>query len=188
MEPNLYRGDVMLLQGINSKELKAPEISFNYPTLNNVQLSDLSQTICVDNQGNINSCDYFRKLLILNLIKAQDFTTQKIVFVNNKEITLNKEGDIIVYFSEEAGIPIIHRVVAKLKANDGYYFLTKGDSKLNPLIDQDKVLSLYPLPEKKVVGKTILRIPLIGYVKLLLIDDLQVLLFGCPKGMQCVLP
>lgn len=188
MEPTLYRGDVLIVQGIPAKDLKAQTLELSYPTLQGIRLTDISQTICEDMKGNINDCEYFKRLYALKLLNLNDFVTKKIVFADGKEFLLDKEGDIIVYQLIEKNIPVIHRIVLKLKAQDGYYFLTKGDSIKNPVIDQDSALSHYPLHEKMVVGKAIFRIPLIGYIKLLLVDDVLVLLFGCPQGMECPFP
>ncbi|MHA2120809.1 MAG: signal peptidase I [Promethearchaeota archaeon] len=80
-----------------------------------------------------------------------------------------KEGDIIVF--DARGIPgwfhapndpIVHRVVDK-KYDNGWFFLTKGDA--NPSPDSEWV------PETKIIGVVVGRIPYIGWVKIILTDS-----------------
>ncbi len=84
---------------------------------------------------------------------------------NPKDI---KVGDVIVFipedkrFFEQMG-PVIHRVVKKWKTSDGkYHFQTKGDH--NPKSFENFETNI---PQKNILGVPILRIPYIGYVKLL---------------------
>ena len=72
-----------------------------------------------------------------------------------------KEGDIIVFDARGLWIrapsdPIVHRVVDKMYDN-GWFFLTKGDANLNP--DDAWV------PETRIQGVVVGRIPYIGWVK-----------------------
>ncbi|MHA2010266.1 MAG: signal peptidase I [Promethearchaeota archaeon] len=80
-----------------------------------------------------------------------------------------KEGDIIVF--DARGIPgwhhapndpIVHRVIAK-RYDNGWFFLTKGDA--NPSHDSAWV------PETRILGVVVGRIPYIGWVKILLTDS-----------------
>jgi signal peptidase I len=59
--------------------------------------------------------------------------------------------------SHSASYPIIHRVVDIKKMGEIYTFVTKGDhnSAADPLVDQ-----------KYVIGKAVLRIPLLGWIKI----------------------
>lgn len=188
MEPNLYRGDVILLQGVSGEQLKAPEIQLNYPTLKGIPVNSFAESFCSGSLSqDLIACDSYKQAYIQGKAGLEDFRVEKIFFDEKNILGVKKEGDIVVYNSDR-GIPVIHRAIAKLKAQDGFYILTKGDSVKNPLIDQDTSLSLYPVQVKELQGKSIFRIPLIGYVKLILFDDLSVLLFGCPYEQGCILP
>ncbi|MEA3378412.1 MAG: signal peptidase I [Nanoarchaeota archaeon] len=68
-------------------------------------------------------------------------------------------GDIIVYSTERYKYPIIHRVVKSWTENDNKYLTTKGDNNYNsdPL----------NINQNQVVGKTLFKIPWLGWIKLL---------------------
>ncbi|MDO8627490.1 MAG: hypothetical protein Q7K42_03425, partial [Candidatus Diapherotrites archaeon] len=74
------------------------------------------------------------------------------------------------------------------RAQDGIFLLTKGDSKLNPLLDQDSSITNFPIVQKDIQGRAVLvnnyplKIPLLGYVKLLLFDDLPKFLSGISRA------
>ncbi len=84
--------------------------------------------------------------------------------VNPEDI---KVGDVIVY--DAYGLwpgapedPIVHRVI-DIEEDDGkLYFETKGDNNYK----KDKE----PVPENRVIGKVVGRIPYIGWVKIILTD------------------
>jgi signal peptidase len=99
-----------------------------------------------------------------------------LLFVQGKDPTLikngtiaGKEGDVIVFdawnlpgwFSPPRD-PVVHRVVDKWY-DGGWYFLTKGDA--NPTVDDG------PIPENRILGVVVGRIPYIGWVKILLTDS-----------------
>ncbi|MFA6268978.1 MAG: hypothetical protein WCW13_06820 [archaeon] len=109
---------------------------------------------------------------------------------STNEVSLTKSGSVIVYpafnpSSSDNGKPIIHRAVVKLVALDGNFVLTKGDNSItNSTFDQDcgvinqnfsfsekPCITLYATPVSEVAGKAFFRIPLVGCVKLWLIDD-----------------
>ncbi len=80
-----------------------------------------------------------------------------------------KEGDIIVFNAQDLPgwihaprEPIVHRVIDKMY-NNGWFFLTKGDA--NPTPDNGWV------PETRIIGVVVGRIPYIGWVKILLTDS-----------------
>jgi len=78
-----------------------------------------------------------------------------------------KEGDIIVFDARGLWItapsdPIVHRVVDK-RYNNGWEFLTKGDANSSP--DAEWV------PENRILGVVVGRIPYIGWVKIALTDS-----------------
>jgi len=89
---------------------------------------------------------------------------------NPKDI---KVGDIIVFWSAKKD-PIIHRVVKKWQENNIYYFQTKGDNyKTNPASIKSSFLDETKVSEEQVVGNAVLRIPLLGYVKIWFVDMLN---------------
>ncbi|MFX0083252.1 MAG: signal peptidase I [Candidatus Hodarchaeota archaeon] len=80
-----------------------------------------------------------------------------------------KEGDIIVFdargllgWIKPPSEPIVHRVIDKMYDN-GWFFLTKGDA--NPYPDAVWV------PETRILGVVVGRIPYIGWVKIALTDS-----------------
>jgi signal peptidase len=78
-----------------------------------------------------------------------------------------KEGDIIVFDARGLWItapsdPIVHRVVDK-KYDNGWFFLTKGDANTSP--DAEWV------PETRILGVVVGRIPYVGWVKIILTDS-----------------
>jgi len=69
------------------------------------------------------------------------------------------EGDILVFASHSASDEyIVHRAVEKFQGNGGWRFVTKGDN--NPVSDG------HPVPESRVVGRVVGRVPLLGYFPL----------------------
>ncbi|MHA1273534.1 MAG: signal peptidase I [Promethearchaeota archaeon] len=80
----------------------------------------------------------------------------------------DKKGDIIVYDARGlwAGAPdepIVHRIVGKWHNESGWWFLTKGDA--NDAVDRA------PVPEDRILGKVVGRIPYIGWVKIILTES-----------------
>lgn len=189
MVPNMFRGDVIVLIGSTGPAVNADEINLN----ENIEGKFFSEFASVQYY----SSDKFNEEI------------SKIVFSSGEELLIPRESgnDAIVYTEQRRGIQIIHRVIAKIKSSGKYYFLTKGDN--NPTMDQDcgqvknvfipgtdvkaiasekQCISLYPILENKVDGKAVLRIPLIGFIKLLLIDDPLQILGGCLQKNNCRLP
>ena len=87
----------------------------------------------------------------------------------------NLSNDVVVYqplptdYYARTG-DIIHRVFLKLKTADGKeYVLTKGDN--NPILDLQvydytRNLGNRPIPQDRVRGRVVMRIPYLGYFKL----------------------
>ena len=69
-------------------------------------------------------------------------------------------GEIIV-FDGSRPEPIIHRVVGKWKSGETQYFSTKGDRNSDQR-DEEKEIK-----EDRIVGTAWLRVPYVGYVKIL---------------------
>lgn len=141
-------GDILVLQGVDIKDINAPEVF----------VSKYAGFIpFLDENGEVTE-----------------------ISVSGQIVELNRSNDIIVYNAYPAGYQIIHRVFAKIKTNDGYLLLTKGDA--NNLLDQmtpigmpcvdDNVGCLStPVTQKMFVGKMVLfPIPLLGHTKLFFCD------------------
>lgn len=164
MEPALYRGDVVVLSG--SKEFSVNEATLDFPVKGKL-LSEYAEISYAQLAGG-----QFRATGIK--INGEDFG-----FGN---------GPIAVYHSETQAKDIIHRAVLKLKAPDGEFVITEGDNVLtNNVPDQyctsaeisgGRCISPEPVEVKKLRGQYLFHVPLIGYVKLLVFDDLLRLLFS----------
>ncbi len=162
MEPTFKRGDIVILG--SPKNIDAQVIDFN----ENIANKDLSSFAEMTYRKNEYGLDEIDTITIANqTIKIDDIRTNK--------------NSVIVYVSNIRGIPIIHRTVGIINANDGTYVMTKGDNKkTNRFIDQDcevseftgkptkGCLNLYLVNTKDLVGKKIGLIPYIGYIKLFL--------------------
>ncbi len=175
MEPIMFRGDIIMLQGLSFEQINAPQIDLDR-NLRNSFLSSFAEVQCIGVNNSIKtelaSCNEFIKLFQERKIDSNQFVAKKISFNNGEEIAVTTKGDVVVYFSNSLNRPIIHRVVAKIKARDGLFLLTKGDSTQNPLLDQQTEISPLPVNAKEIDGKAILTIPLLGHVKLIFFDDL----------------
>jgi len=102
------------------------------------------------------------------------------IIVGDKQVSLNRSNDIIVYSAYPSGVQIIHRVFVKIKTSDGYLLLTKGDA--NNLLDQmtqtgesciDENIGCIstPITQRMLIGKKVLiPVPLLGHVKLFFCD------------------
>jgi len=81
-----------------------------------------------------------------------------IIVYGDKDI---KVGDIVVFDAPSVNYPIIHRVIKM--TNDGV--ITKGDN--NSISDEGR---WGVVPFDKIFGKAILKIPLLGWVKILFVE------------------
>ncbi|HLC58833.1 MAG TPA: hypothetical protein VJI68_03140 [Candidatus Nanoarchaeia archaeon] len=72
-----------------------------------------------------------------------------------------KQGDVIVFWGSD-GEPIIHRTV--LSQEIGGYIQTKGDN--NKFSRADEI----NISESRLIGKAVLRVPYLGWPKILLFD------------------
>lgn len=68
-------------------------------------------------------------------------------------------GDIIIFNANQQH-PIIHRIIAIKQVNGTIYYSTKGDNNSDQLIAEKEI------PENALVGKAILKIPKLGWLKL----------------------
>ncbi|MBU1930126.1 hypothetical protein KJ972_01340 [Candidatus Micrarchaeota archaeon] len=189
MEPVLHRGDVVLLKGVQTiDDLKTQEVTINR-NLKGLGFWDFGHVNYYPDPGAIP--------LNSNLPGQRTGRGVYSITIEDQNYRFQTDGDIIVYFSHMTGrMPeaIIHRAVLKIKALDGEYVLTKGDA--NPPFDQDcgrvitgipeyPCITLYPIPIEEIQGKSAGFVPLIGFVKLVLVDDLTQFLQGCPKTLSC---
>jgi len=85
------------------------------------------------------------------------FNTGDIMILRGSSSEKLKTGDVIVYIFKTASYPIIHRIVSISNETNRYTFVTKGDH--NNEADQ-------PVDERQVIGKAILRVPYLGWIKI----------------------
>lgn len=164
MLPNLERGDFIILQG---GDVKAPQVVLSTPLSQASAKYFLSQcaavTLGVGNNGSNGD--------VGDCVSG--------VEVNGVFFPSRNDNDIVVYDAGAHGL-IIHRVLAKIVATDGTYYLTKGDN--NRVVDQQPGTGIYPVPQDAVKGRVIGRIPFLGYFKLLLFFQ-----FDFPPGCDSTL-
>ena len=141
-------GDILVVQGVSIKDIKAPMVEVDKFT---------GFTPIPNDNGEI---------------------TQ--IVVSGKAVSLDRSNDIIVYNSYPAGVQIIHRAFAKIKTDNGYFLLTKGDA--NSLLDQmtqtgdvciDEnigCISTSISPNMLVGRQVLIPIPLLGHMKLFFCD------------------
>ncbi|HRS42979.1 MAG TPA: hypothetical protein P5530_03870 [Candidatus Diapherotrites archaeon] len=164
MEPNLHRGDIVILT--KAKNLKVEEVTIN-ENIANKDLKDFAKLSFSKNRFGIEEIEY---------IKIGDKNISLIDTIENK-------NSVVVYQSNVTGKDTIHRAIVKINAKDGTFLLTKGDNhKTNVYIDQDcdieiinekitiqkPCLNVFPIKEKELKGKKLGKIPYIGYIKLVL--------------------
>ena len=98
------------------------------------------------------------------------FNKGDIMVLKGKKPADIKEGDVIVFKSKRPD-PIIHRVIKTWKEEDIYYFHTKGDNNAdsikNTLLDETKI------SQEQLIGKAVVRIPLLGYIKIWFVELIQ---------------
>ncbi len=162
MEPNLQRGDVIALRSASENDYFGPVI------------------IIDESLESKNPVDFLTPVYENNQLS-------KIIFKNTKEIIPQIDASIVVYNSYPSNLPIIHRSIVKIVANDANYILTKGDNYItNPTFDQDcgridelrgisekNCITFNPIKVSEIEGIAFFRAPILGCVKLWLVDDLS---------------
>ena len=147
MVPALDRGDIILLQG---GEIRSQEVELTKP----VEFRDFIKNECTVREL---SSGAIRKELCTTGLRA-----------DGKEYAFDKGGDIVVYQPENAyrdlGL-VVHRAVMKLKYKGETNYLIKGDN--NPAPDVYGITQDFA-KEDHMKGKVILRVPILGYLKLFL--------------------
>ncbi len=109
-------------------------------------------------------------------IAKQDFRNYKfkngfnigdIMILMGKEPKRIELGDVIV-FNGNRKDPIIHRVIKKWSEDDKYYFQTKGDNNRQSMPGLES-----RIPEDDVIGYAVVRVPLLGYIKIWFVELLK---------------
>ncbi|MGC8888630.1 MAG: hypothetical protein ACP5K3_01490 [Candidatus Micrarchaeia archaeon] len=98
---------------------------------------------------------------IYNIIYTSSIT------IGNVTLTQNFSNPIIVYRTTSRDYfsgDIIHRAYALINASGSYYFITMGDN--NPGLDIE--FANYPPNSSSVLGYVIAKVPILGYLKLIL--------------------
>jgi len=103
------------------------------------------------------------------------FNKGDIIVLIGEDPTDVEVGDVIVFASSEP-YPIIHRVVEMGAQNDKRYFETKGDH--NELKGPNDL----HISEDRLIGKAVVRIPLLGWIKIWFFDLITLL----GKGISAV--
>ena len=98
------------------------------------------------------------------------FNKGDIMILVGKDAKNIKIGDVIVFVGGSKD-PIIHRVVKKADKDGMIYFQTKGDNNGDSIKTQQ--LDETNIAENGVVGKAVLRVPLLGYIKIGFVEMLK---------------
>ncbi len=84
-----------------------------------------------------------------------------------------KVGDVIV-FNSNRPYPIIHRVIDMTENEGQFIFQTKGDNNADQVVDTG--LDETSVTQDLVIGKAVMQIPYLGYIKIWFVDLMD--LFG----------
>ena len=90
-----------------------------------------------------------------------------IVLYGSKSKDINR-GDVIV-FQSNSHYPIIHRVVDKWKDEEEWFLKTKGDNNG----DSYDSLGETEISEERVIGKSIFKVPYLGWIKIFFVEILR---------------
>ena len=100
------------------------------------------------------------------------FNKGDIMVLKGKKAENIEIGDVVVFWSAKRD-PIIHRVVKRWQENGFYYFQTKGDhnqdSIRSPALDETRI------SEEQIVGNAVLKIPVLGYIKIWFVELINLL-------------
>lgn len=100
---------------------------------------------------------------------SNGFNTGDVMFIFGTKPKDIKIGDVIVFKTQRPD-PIIHRVIG-IESNGEITFKTKGDHNSNVGPDEKNI------GEDRLVGRAVLRVPFLGYVKIVFVK-----LLGMVKG------
>ncbi|MEM3455125.1 MAG: hypothetical protein QXF07_00385 [Candidatus Micrarchaeia archaeon] len=182
--PSYERGDFVIVQGIKAKDINAPTIEITEEELNDI---NNSKVLCgsTKNESITYKCQSMCPRISSSTKKLIGYSPECVrsIYIKGKEINENLTNDVIVYASHVNGtytnMDIVHRVFLKLKVGESYYLLTKGDN--NNYMD----VSYFDIVrESDLKGKVIFRIPILGYVKLVISGPAY---YGEPEGCDTIL-
>ncbi len=134
MEPVMYRGDVVVLQGTDFDSLSAPLVELDSEKMFfSVVRECTTKNIA---QGYLFSC---------HPTDIVFFETEKRDKVTGS-VPVTTEGDVVVFDSQiNSSIPVIHRAVVKVRAGEKELVITKGDN--------NSYLDLFPIFQKPVCAE-----------------------------------
>ncbi|MEM2974528.1 MAG: hypothetical protein QW112_02805 [Candidatus Micrarchaeia archaeon] len=202
MLPRFDRGDMVVLRGVkNFSEINAPTFEMTRDEFDEfLQISSVYAQAYITSKGKNLLCGSAGKIdYICSTALCQRLARNGTRIENTDEnmcvVALGRDGiiyyenysnDVIVYaprpfgyVSSISGVDIIHRVLAKIKVGDSYYFITKGDNNQVPDLYWLNIVS-----EQDVKGKVILKIPFFGYFKLFITPEFYSDLGAAPKGCE----
>ena len=116
-----------------------------------------------------------------NGINEDDFETSSfrngfnkgdIMVLVGKDAKNIEVGNVIVFRSSKKD-PIIHRVVKKFENDNDIYFQTKGDNNEDSI--KNDALDETNIREEVIIGKAVLRVPFLGYIKIWFVEALKFL-------------
>lgn len=74
-----------------------------------------------------------------------------------------KLGDVVVFWASRPD-PVIHRVIKIWDVGGTTYFQTKGDNNPGSNLDEKAI------PENRIIGRAVVRIPYLGWVKIMFVN------------------
>jgi signal peptidase I len=163
--PAYERGDMIILRGVPVGGINAPTVEITVDEFVQVyrKINPSCDTIGPITYNCVDSCP---RVTFPGGKPAN--ASQKCVrslTIHNITYDENLSNDVIVYAPSMAGKylsgDIIHRVFVKLKVEDKYFILTKGDN--NDFMD---VTVFDLIKQEDVKGRVLARIPILGYLKL----------------------
>ena len=98
------------------------------------------------------------------------FDKGDIMILVGKDAENIEVGNVMVFRSNRQD-PIIHRVVKKIENNSIIYFQTKGDNNKDSI--KTSYLNEMHINEEDIIGKAVIRIPLLGYIKIGFVELLE---------------
>lgn len=182
--PAYERGDFVIVQGIKAQDINAPTIEITEKEFNDIIGSKI---LCgKSSNGTINYiCQKMCPRISSSTKTLIGYSPECVrsIEINGTEIKENLTNDVIVYAAHVnktyVNMDIVHRVFVKLKVGEKYYLLTKGDN--NNYMD----ISYFDIiREEDIKGKVIFRIPILGYVKLVISGPAY---YGEPEGCDTIL-
>ncbi len=110
------------------------------------------------------------------------FNKGDIMVLIGKEPNEIEIGDVIVFISHREKPrrdPIIHRLIDKTEDNSEFILKTKGDKNSMPIngCDDQGCTDETDIREEQLIGKAVLKIPLLGYIKIWFVKLLNFLVY-----------